>query len=306
VTLAVGCRFAEVGTGSYGAPPVGPLVHVDVDPVVPGRNYPAQVAAAADGAAFVSALLERLEPRRRDDALRSRIAGGHARVLRRWRERPGRGGVAPARLLEALQQRLGVEAVFATDSGNGTFLAAECLRLDAPGRFLAPVDYSCMGYAIPAAVGAALGRPGAPVVALSGDGAFLMTGLELLTAAARGVPLLVVVLRDGELAQIAQFQRTALRRTVGSRLPDYDLAALCRGVGVECRTVGEDAQVADSVRWAAAATGEGRPVVLEALVDYSQPTYFTQGVVRTNFRRLPWAERIRFAGRALARTLVAP
>ncbi|MCU0252231.1 MAG: thiamine pyrophosphate-dependent enzyme, partial [Vicinamibacterales bacterium] len=53
----------------------------------------------------------------------------------------------------------------------------EHLRLDRPGRFLAPVDFSCMGYSVPAAIGAALANPGRDVVAFAGDGAFLMTGL---------------------------------------------------------------------------------------------------------------------------------
>ena len=67
-----------------------------------------------------------------------------------------KGRVTPAHLLRRAQQVVGPETVFTTDSGNGTFLAMECLRLERPGRFLAPVDYSCMGYAVPAAVGAKL------------------------------------------------------------------------------------------------------------------------------------------------------
>ena len=138
----------------------------------------------------------------------------------------GGPGVTPAHLLKTLQERLGPDTVYATDSGNGTFLAMECLRLDGPGRFLAPVDFSCMGYSVPAAIGAKLGMPDSPVVALAGDGAFLMTGLEMLTAAREGVGAMVLVLRDRELAQIAQFQATALSRKVASEVADYDLAQL--------------------------------------------------------------------------------
>src|SRR4030067_1011225 len=77
------------------------------------------------------------------------------------------------------------------------------------------------------------GRAEAPVVALAGDGAFLMTGLELITAASQKIAVAVFVLRDRELAQIAQFQDVALNRKACSVLPDYDLEGLCRGVGVE-------------------------------------------------------------------------
>ena len=303
-TLAIGCRFAEVATGSYGAEPPGPLVHVDVDPKVLGRNYPAEVAVAADAAAFVTALLDVLDAKPRDESLREKIAEGHDAVWKAWLADVPGPRVTPAHLLRSLQERFGPETIFTTDSGNGTFLAMECLRLDAPGKFLAPVDYSCMGYAVPAAIGAKLARPDAPVVALAGDGAFLMTGLEMLTAASEGIGVAVFVLRDRELAQIAQFQSVALGRKTASELPDYDLEALCRGMGVECLPLDSDDRVAAVLDRVAAITAEGRPVAVDVAIDYTKKTYFTQGVVKTNLLRLPWPDRLRFIGRAIGRRIV--
>ena len=300
-TLAIGCRFGEVATGSYGAIPPGPLVHVDLSPDVLGRNYPVEVGIAADAGAFVGALLGRLPARREDSALRAAIASGHAGVDRVTLAPSASGGVAPGLLFRALQTHFGPETIFTTDSGNGTFLAIELLKLDHKGHLLAPVDYSCMGYAIPAAIGAKLARPEATVVALAGDGAFLMTGLELLTAAQLGVPVVAIVLRDGELAQISQFQSVALDRKVCSELPGYDLASLCRGVGVECLPLGSESDIDAVLTRAAAIASSGRPVALDVAIDYSRKTYFTRGVVATNLRRLPWRDRIRFVGRALAR-----
>jgi acetolactate synthase-1/2/3 large subunit len=303
-TLAIGCRFGEVATASYGLVPPEPLVHVDIEPAVIGRNHAAAVPIAADAGAFVTALLPRLAGRARDAELRGHIQAGHAEVWREWLSEGRAGGVRPAPLLRALQERFGPETIFTSDSGNGTFLAMECLRLDRPGRFLAPVDYSCMGYAVPAALGAKLARPEAPVVALAGDGAFLMTGLELLTAASLGLAVVVLVLHDGELAQIAQFQSVALNRKVASVLPDYDLAALCRGVGVECLRLTTDAEVGSVIEQAQRASGEGRPVVVDVAIDYSSKTYFTRGVLKTNLRRLPWPDRLRFLGRAVGRRIL--
>lgn len=299
-TLAIGCRFGEVATGSYGAPPAGPLIHVDIDPAVPGRNYKADVAVVSDAAAFVAALLEKLSAREGNPHLRDVIRRGRRDAAREM-QAPSETGVAPGRLLRALQARFGPDTVFTADSGNGTFLAVEGLVLDKPGRLLAPVDYSCMGYAVPAAIGAKLASSRSPVVALAGDGAFLMTGLELLTAASRSVPVAVFVLRDRELAQISQFQSVALGRKTCSELPDYDLDALCRGVGVECLSLRSDAETSDVVDRAASITTEGRPVAVDVAIDYSRKTFFTRGVLKTNLRRLPWPDRIRFVARALAR-----
>jgi acetolactate synthase I/II/III large subunit len=299
-TIAIGCRFGEVATGSYGAPPPGRLIHVDIDPAVPGRNYPAEVAITSDAASFVRALLPQLPKRERDADLRDAIREGRTEAAREMAE-PSKEGVSPGALLRALQERFGPETIFTTDSGNGTFLAVEALVLEKPGKLLAPVDYSCMGYSVPAAIGAKLASPTAPVIALAGDGAFLMTGLELLTAASVGAAASFFVLRDRELAQIAQFQSVAFNRKANSVLPDYDLAAICRGVGVDCLTLRSDGEIETVVNEVAAALAEGRPVAVDVAIDYSRKSWFTRGVVKTNLGRLPWLDRLRFIARAVGR-----
>jgi acetolactate synthase-1/2/3 large subunit len=310
LTLAIGCRFSEVGTGSYGFTPPGSLIHVDINPDVVGRNFPAELAIASDAKAFLRALLRELhQPSSRpavqspDADLRQRIAAGHSEVRRGWHEHASKTRVSPAFLLDAIHRRFGPETIFTTDSGNGTFLAMECLRLDRPGRFLAPVDYSCMGYSVPAALGAKLGVPHAPVVALAGDGAFLMTGLELLTAASQGVPIAVIVLRDRELAQIAQFQSTAFGRRMASVLPDYHVGSIAEALGVEWLRLDHDAEVDEVVAAAHATVSAGRPVLVDAAVDYSAKTWFTRGVVKTMLLRLSWPDRLGFVARALRRRL---
>jgi acetolactate synthase I/II/III large subunit len=301
LTLALGCRFSEVGTGSYGFEPPGKLIHVDADPSVFGRNYPASLTIVSDSAAFVSSLLAHSEPRPVDNELRQLIRNGHEQVWSQWKPPGNSGGVFPPHLLRTLQALVGPSAVYTTDSGNGTFFSMECLRLEHPRSFLAPVDYSCMGYAVPAALGSALACPERPVVSLAGDGAFLITGLELLTASHLGLAVMVLVLRDRELAQIAQFQEVALGRKACSELADFDLEKVCRGVGAEYLAMDRNQDVEAVLRQALTMTGSGHPVVVGVAVDYSQKTYFTRGVLRANFGRLPWPDRLRFVLRALGR-----
>jgi len=303
LTLAIGCRFSEVGTGSYGLEPPGKLIHVDVDSSVLDKNYRAELPMVADAGRFVSSLLTNMEPRKADMELREAIHAGHLKVWSGWAAPGDAERVSPPLLLKTLQEIVGPDAVYTTDSGNGTFLAMECLRLDRPRSFLAPIDYSCMGYAVPAALGAALACPGRPVVSLAGDGAFLMTGLELLTAAQLQLPVMVLLLRDRELAQIAQFQQTALGRKSCSELPDYDLAAFCRAVGAEYLLLARNAEIGDILRQARKLTEASKPVVVEVNIDYSRKTYFTNGVVRVNFGRLAWPDRLRMVARALTRRL---
>jgi acetolactate synthase-1/2/3 large subunit len=301
LTLAIGCRFSEVATGSYGLIPPGRLIHIDVDPMVIGRNYPASIGIAAEARAFILALLPKLRQRAPNKGLRDRIREGHAQLWSGSGSDLRKDAVSPQRLLTSLQAALPNDTIYVTDSGNGLFLAAEALRLDAPQSFLAPVDFSCMGYAIPTAIGAALGCPGRQVVALEGDGALMMSAFELVTAVHHHLPLLVVVLRDRELGQISQFQRKGFAHEVASILPDYDLAALCAGFGVRHLAVSSNGDIDVAIEAARSLGESGAPVLLEVMIDYSRPTFFSRGVIATNFRRLCWPDRLRFAARVLGR-----
>lgn len=303
VTLAVGVRFSEVGSGSYANEPRGALIHVDIDAEVPGRNFEAEVATQADAGAFLAALLDRLDGagREPDAELRDDIRRGHAEVFEDWSDDVGGDRVTPAHLLATAQAVFGHETVYTADSGNGTFLAVECLRLSGPRRFLAPVDYSCMGYSVPAALGAALACPDRPVVGLAGDGAFLMTGLEMITAASEGIGLVVLVLRDRELAQIAQFQDTAMNRRAASRVGEYEVRHLALGTGCEFLALGRDDEVEEVLVRARDMARSGLPVLVDVAIDYTRRTFFTRGVVKTNLHRLPLKDRVRFIGRAVVR-----
>jgi acetolactate synthase-1/2/3 large subunit len=299
-TLAIGCRFGEVGTGSYGLEPPRPLIHVDIDPAVLNRNYTAELAIAADARDFLRELLLVVQKRAPDLRLRERIKQGHQELRDDALAAPS-ARVSPVRLLHALQQRFGANTIFTADSGNGLFLGVELLRLEAPGRFLAPVDYSCMGYAVPAAIGAKLAQPNSPVVALAGDGAFLMTGLELITAATQGAALVIIVLRDRELAQIAQFQQAALSRKTCSDIGDYDVATLANALGIDALHLNTNEAIESVLERAQVVTSLGKTVVIDVAIDYTVKTFFTRGVIKTNLLRLPWTDRLRFIGRAVAR-----
>ena len=299
--LAVGCRFGEVATGSYGWDPPGRVIHVDIDPEVLGRNVPTTLAVAADAVDFLSAVTVLIDGRRPADELIREIADGHATVKREWRESRSPNRVSPQALFESLQRHCGDDTVYTTDSGNGTFLAAEHLRLDHPKCFIGPIDFSCMGYSVPASIGAAFANPERDVVTLAGDGAFLMTGLEALTAATYGAAPLICVLRDGKHGLIAEFQKIPLNRQTCSVLPDYSLQSIAEGVGCRYFRVIRDSELDSVIPAALELVRSKTPVILEVAVDYSEKTYFSRGVVATNFWRFPWRERLRVLVRALVR-----
>ena len=156
--LAIGTRFAEIPTGSFGCTVPEDLIHVDIDPAVLGANFPARVAIAGDARAVVPRLLARLAERgvEREDRRRKvemRIQTDKKAYREEWLARRT-DRVNPARFFESLRRQLGDDALMVVDDGNHTFLAAELFPVTKPRRFVSPTDFNCMGYAVPAAIGA--------------------------------------------------------------------------------------------------------------------------------------------------------
>src|ERR1039457_2434021 len=198
--LAVGVSFGEIPTGSFGCRVPPNLIHIDISPAAIGRNYPARVGIAGDSRVVVPELLKRIEAAKIDGGVRrrevaARIAAGKKAYREEWHAHKS-DRVNPALFFACVRPQLGDDAITPVDDGNHTFLAAELFEIRRPRTFTSPTDFNCMGYAVPAAIGAKLANPGRPVVSIVGDGAFLMTGLEIVTASTLGLGIAFFVFDD--------------------------------------------------------------------------------------------------------------
>lgn len=305
--LAVGTRFAEIATGSFSCRVPDNLVHVDLDPSVIGRNFPAKVGIEGDARTVMPELRRRVPQKRTaDDERRRRVAERIASDKRAYREewyRHKGAGVNPARFFDELRGQLERDAIVAVDDGNHTYLAAELWPVLEPRSFICPTDFNCMGYCVPGAVGAKLANPRRRVVGVNGDGAFLMTGLELLTATSEHAGLAMFVFSDGELSQISQGQELPYNRKSCTVLGEAHLDGVARATGAHYVAIDRDDDLANGVREALTTADEGRPVVVDVRIDYSKRTRFTQGVVKSTLKRFPLADKVRFVSRALGRRL---
>jgi len=302
--IAVGTRFGEIGTGSYSVEVPESLIHIDLDAEVFSRNYPARVAIQADARMAVQALLDALGARgiaRSALPMRSRISRDKAAYLHDWRKSGDAQRVNPARLFHSVDAFWAKDAVVVADDGNHTFLTAELLPMPQGRHFISPTDFNCMGYAVPAAIGAKLANPAREVLAVVGDGAFLMTGNELLTAAAQQLGVIVLVFSDGELAQIAQAQTLPYKRKTCTVLNPLDLAAAARATGCEFLAMDSDRDIEPVLIEARRLAASRRPVLVDVRIDYSRRTAFTQGIVSANVKRMPTPDKLRMAMRAVSR-----
>lgn len=302
--LAVGTRFSEIATGSYGVTVPAGLVHVDINPEVFGANYPAAVALEGDAAAvlrpLLAALRARIAARPADAKLQDRIRNDKEAYIEEWLRHDTGGRVSPARFFRTLRAQLPDDAIAAVDDGNHTYLTAELYPVRAPRSLIVPTDFNCMGYAVPAAIGAKLARPEREVFAIVGDGAFMMTCMEIATASRLGLGIVFYVFHDGELSQIAQAQQISYNRKPCTTL-SLDVRGVALATGAEYVPMQNDGEIPGAIARAREVAQNGRPAIVDVNVDYSKRTAFTKGAVKSNFNRFPLKDRVRMAVRAVSR-----
>jgi acetolactate synthase-1/2/3 large subunit len=304
--LAVGTRFAEICTGSFGAVPPANLVHIDINPGAIGRNHPTPVPIHADARDAVPALAEELlraTPARDSGVLKAAIARDKSAWIEEWQNHDSGGRVNPGHFFGALRSRLDGDAIVVADDGNHTFLTAELMPIYRGGSYLSPTDFNCMGYCVPGCIGAKLAQPDRQVVGIVGDGAFLMTGLETVTAVRAELGVAWFVFNDGELSQIAQAQQMPYQRKTCTTVGVLDYRALAAATGCEFVAIENNDAINAGIDRAMEATSRGRPVIVDVHIDYSKPTQFTKGAVQTNVRRLDTRSKLRIVSRALWRKL---
>lgn len=294
VLLAVGVRFADKATASYKpgevfSIPPSQLIHVDIDPAEIGKNYPVTTGIVADAKAALAALLEAvraLTPRRawEDSAYTREIADQVAAWRASYREQRDSDAAPPTmgRVIREVRALLPAEALVLSSSGNIQAQAFQEMAFTEPRTYISAGGFSTMGWAYPAALGAKLAQPERPVVALVGDGDFLMTIQELATAAQYDIPVVAIVFNNLGWQAIRDLQQIAFAET-----NDYatmfeaegqpitpNIAEIARGFGVHGVRVEQPEALAPALREALAL---GHPAVVEVMIDTTLGTSGGQG-----------------------------
>lgn len=304
--LAVGVRFAEVATGSYGLENPKNLIHIDINSDVFNKNYKADLCIQADATEALKALYEELKSRNIDrkaqrennEAILLKLNEGY---FSDWLTGCREDIVSPGYFFQALQKQITDDTIVMTDDGKHTFLTAELLNVAKPKHFVAPTDFNCMGYCVPAAIGAKLVNPDKRVVAIVGDGAMLMTGMEVITAATYGVAPLIFIFNDGELGQISEFQSIPLKYKTCTTLTKVNYEGFAIAAGLPFLQIDNDIHLDEMMDRAFKLNDEGRAVIVNVKIDYSKKTMLTKGAVMVNLKRFPLSEKFRFIARMAKR-----
>jgi acetolactate synthase I/II/III large subunit len=265
--LAIGGRLGEIPTNGYTLvrPPVPTqrLVHVHPDPDELGAVYQPALGIVSGLAAFAAAT-RALAPAGVEAraGLLEAARAEYERNLGEARDLPG--PLQLSAVMAALRERLPEEAIVTNGAGNFSVWAHRYYEFHRYPTQLGPRSGS-MGYGVPAAIAAKAVHPDRPVVCLTGDGDFLMTGQEIATAVQEELEVVVLVVNNGMYGTIRMHQeRHYPGRVVGTELRNPDFVAYARAFGAHGALVERSEDVADALDEALSC---GRPAVVELRVD---------------------------------------
>lgn len=258
LVLFIGCRAGSTTTENWRFPKRGTtIIHIDVDPMVIGANYPTEVGIVADVKLALAALAKTVRdniadgnPAAADGAAAVAIAKAAKRAQFLPLAESLQTPIRPERIIAELNRVLPADAIVVADPGTPCPYVAAYFDLPQAGRhFITNRAHGALGYAMSAAVGAWYASPSSKVVALMGDGSFGFTVGELETVVRKNVPLTMIVLSNAVYGWIKASQKAGYdQRYFSVDFSRTDHAKVAAAYGVKSYTVTDPAQLAATLR----------------------------------------------------------
>ncbi|MGI0079335.1 MAG: thiamine pyrophosphate-binding protein, partial [Nitrososphaerales archaeon] len=249
VLLAVGTRFSDRSTGKVSDfVPDSKIIHIDIDPSEINKNKTVDLGIVGDVKASLRAIIGSIKRRARSND------------LKKWNERFNEvrencknefkidmTKLSAISILKKLREVLPPEALVTTEVGQCQMWASLHFDVIQPGTFYSSTGLGTMGFGFPAAIGAKVAAPDKPVLDIAGDGSFNMTESALATSVLDNIPVIVLVINNGMLGMVAQWQRLFYgRRYNGVKLysvPDFvKLAEAYKAQGLRAQSIDEVAK----------------------------------------------------------------
>jgi acetolactate synthase-1/2/3 large subunit len=272
VVLAVGNSFAQHATFDFNDELLAgkTLIHVNVDPHEIDKIYRVDVAIVADARLAMAALYEELNKRvgtrperdyRPKDYDERFVIGVHK-------------GLHPGRMVQAISRNLPPRAVVLTDAGAHAAWCGYYLEIRDGQSFRKPGTYGPMGIGVCGALGVKFADPSRPVIAAVGDGAYLMMGFELMTAVEHDIPVVWVILNDGEFKLIKLYQLSAFRSHGLTEFRNPDWAAYAKACGADGYSVEDEDEFEEAFK---KAITSGRPTLIDARITRLALPHYSPG-----------------------------
>jgi acetolactate synthase-1/2/3 large subunit len=247
--ICLGARFDDRVTGRLESfAPDAAVIHADIDPAEISKNRTADIPIVGDAREVITDLIV---------ALQAEFDSGRAGDYAEWSalldhmkatyplgyDLPTDGTLSPQYVIQRLGQIAGPEAIYAAGVGQHQMWAAQFINYEIPGTWLNSGGAGTMGYSVPAAMGAKVGRPDATVWSIDGDGCFQMTNQELATCTINDIPIKVAVINNSSLGMVRQWQTLFYESRYSNtdlhshRIPDFVKLADAYGChGLRCES----------------------------------------------------------------------
>jgi acetolactate synthase I/II/III large subunit len=274
--VAIGARFDDRITGKLSEfAPRAKFIHIDIDPAEISKNVPAHIPIVGDARNVVARLTIEYRALGADP---SRLAGWWERI-EGWRtqhplsyEDSADTEIKPQYLVESLYKATNGECILSSDVGQHQMWAAQYFHFAQPRRWINSGGLGTMGFGLPAAMGAAVAVPELPSILLTGDGSFQMNTQELATCRAHDIPVKAVIMNNGYLGMVRQWQELFWDRRYSNvdmgEWPDW--VKLAEGYGATGVRLTDKTTLVQDLRDAIATPG---PVVVDVRVTREENTY---------------------------------
>lgn len=274
--IAIGVRFDDRVTGKTDEfAPLAKIVQIDIDPTSIQKNVPVAVPVVGDCRITLEMLNELLDNTDLGDLDENRR--GWLTQIQNWKNTAPLAynqceAIKPQYVIETLYKLTGGDAIITTEVGQNQMWSAQYYQFNEPGHFITSGGLGVMGFGLPAAIGAQVGAPGRMVVDIAGDGSIQMNIQELATAVQYKLPVKVVILNNGFLGMVRQWQELFYQKryawTRFEHTPDFvKLAEAYGAVGLRARKPGEVVPVLEQ------GLKIDGPVIMDFVVDSEESVY---------------------------------
>ena len=274
--VAIGARFDDRITGKLSEfAPRAKFIHIDVDPAEISKNVPAHIPIVGDCKSILPKLTIEYRALKADPG---RLDGWWQRI-EGWREKHPLGyedsadsEIKPQRMIEALYEVTGGDAIVTSDVGQHQMWTAQYFHFDGPRKWINSGGLGTMGFGLPAAMGAKVACPDENVVCVAGDGSVVMNIQELATCVTEEIPIKVFIMNNGYLGMVRQWQELFWDRRYSSvdmgKSPDW--VKLAEAFGATGLRVEDKGELTDAMKTAMETDG---PVVCDVRVTPEENCY---------------------------------
>jgi len=278
--IALGVRFDDRVTGQLATfARHARVIHVDIDPAEVGKNRNPDIPIVGDVKRVLQKLIKNLQEleaefKPKNAAARARW---HAQINAWKAERPydkphSETDIKPQHLMEEIDRLSGGQAIVTSDVGQHQMWAAQLIRFNEPRLWINSGGLGAMGFGLPSALGAQMARPDKLVFSICGDGGFQMSVSELATIASHALPIKIIVMNNGYLGMVRQWQTLFYNNRLSAVTLDCfpDAEKLAAAYGFKGRTIDKPWQLTQALE---EAINEPGPYLLNVKVTPDENVY---------------------------------